>query len=152
LSTAAERSAVRRRLVVVPDRLSVAAVAAAGRPAPVGEWSPAEIVRHLIAVEEVVWHSRLRQLATADRPTWPWLEPEPWHGQPDATLDDLLATFAGLRAESVAILDGFNEAIWARSGIHATWGEVGVVELMNRAADHDDEHIASLVAQTDRIR
>jgi hypothetical protein len=114
---------------------------------PAGEWSPAEVVRHLIAVEEVVWHSRLQQLAAADRPRWPWLEPGPWRGLPDATLDELLDTFGRLRGETVGILDRLNDVAWSRTGIHATWGEVGVVELMNRAVDHDDEHIASFVAE-----
>jgi hypothetical protein len=147
VTTAEDRASVRPRLAAVPDRLAIAARTAAGRPVPAGEWSPAEVVRHLIAVEEVVWHSRLGQLAAADRPAWPWLEPGPWQGQPDATLDELLGTFAELRGQTVAILDGFDDEGWTRTGIHATWGEVGVVELMNRAVDHDDEHIASFVAQ-----
>jgi hypothetical protein len=62
-------------------------------------------------------------------------------------LDELLATFAARRGETVAILDGFDEASWSRTGIHATWGEIGVVALMQRAIDHDDEHIAGFVAQ-----
>ena len=146
MTTAEDRSSVRRRLAAVPDRLSGAVRAAAGRPVPAGEWTPSEVVRHLIAVEDVVWHSRLRQLATADRPTWPWLEPAPWEGRPEATVDELIAIFGSLRGETVGILDGFGDEGWARTGIHATWGEVGVVELMNRAVDHDDEHIASFVA------
>jgi hypothetical protein len=134
---------VRRRLAGVPDRLATAARSAAGRPVPAGEWGPSEVVRHLIAVEEVVWHTRLRQLAAADMPTWPWVEPEPWQGEPDATLDELLETFATRRGETVAILDGFDEPTWSRTGIHATWGEINVPALMVRAVDHDDEHIAS---------
>jgi DinB superfamily len=138
-----ERADVVRRLAAVPDRLAVAARSAAGRSAPAGEWGPPEIVRHLIAVEEVVWHTRLRQLAAADRPTWPWVEPEPWQGDPGATLDDLLAAHAARRGETAAILYGFDEATWSRTGIHATWGEIDVAALMTRAIDHDDEHIAS---------
>jgi hypothetical protein len=94
-----------------------------------------------------VWQARLRQLASADRPTWPWVEPSPWPGAPGATLDELLATLAARRGETVAILDGFDDASWSRTGIHATWGEIGVVALMQRAIDHDHEHIAGFVAQ-----
>jgi hypothetical protein len=137
-----DRAEVVRRLAGIPDRLAEAARSAVGRPVPAGEWGPPEVVRHLIAVEEVVWHTRLRQLAAADRPTWPWVEPAPWQGEPDATLDQLLETFATRRGETVAILDGFDEATWSRTGIHATWGEIDVPALMVRAGDHDDEHIA----------
>jgi hypothetical protein len=141
-----DRVIVRRRLAGVPDRLATAARSAAGRPVPAGEWGPSDVVRHLIAVEDVVWHTRLRQLAAADRPTWAWVEPGPWQGEPDATLDELLETFATRRGETVAILDGFDEPTWRRTGIHATWGEIDVPALMVRAVDHDDEHIASFAA------
>jgi hypothetical protein len=134
---------IRRRFAGVPDRLAAAARSAVGRPVAAGEWSPSEVVRHLIAVEEVVWLVRLRQLAADEKPIWPWVEPGPWQGQPDATLDELLAMFAALRTKTVGILDGFDEEGWSRSGIHATWGEVDVAALMERAIDHDEEHIAS---------
>ena len=140
---AGERLDVRRRVAAVPDRLAAAARSAIGRPVPAGEWSPSEVVRHLIAVEEVVWHTRLLQLAAADRPTWTWVEPAPWRGDPGASLDELLATYEARRRETVVILDGFDEETWSRTGIHATWGEIDVATLMNKALDHDDEHIAS---------
>ena len=139
---AADRAEIVGRLAAVPDRLAAAARSAVDRPVPAGEWGPPEVVRHLIAVEDEVWHSRLRQLAAADGPTWPWVEPEPWRGDPGATLDDLLATYAARRGETVAILDGFDEETWNRTGVHATWGEIDVAALMVRALDHDDEHIA----------
>ncbi len=135
---------LRRRLADVPDLLAIGALAAADRPVAPGEWSPAEVVRHLIAVEEEVWHPRLRQLATEDRPYWPWAEPGPWQGQPDASLDDLLAIYADRRATTIDILDGLGDAGWAKTGEHATFGVLDVAGLMDRAIDHDDEHIASL--------
>ena len=144
---AGERLDVRRRVAAVPDRLAAAARSAIGRPVPAGEWSPSEVVRHLIAVEEAVWIVRLRQLAADEKPRWPWVEPDPWQGAPEATLDDLLARFASLRAATVAILDGLGTEGWSRTGLHATWGEVDVAALMIRAVDHDEEHIASFVAQ-----
>jgi hypothetical protein len=146
VTATADRAVVRERLAAIPDRLAGAARPAVGRPVPAGEWGPAEVVRHLIAVEEVVWHTRLRQLEAADRPSWPWLEPEPWDGQPGATLDELLGIFAARRGETLAILDGFDEERWSRTGLHATWGEIGVVALMGRALDHDEEHIADFAS------
>ena len=137
------RADLRRRLAEVPDRLAVAARAAADRPVPSGEWTPAEVVRHLIAVEEEVWYVRLRQLVTEDRPRWPWAEPDRWLGAPNASLDDLLAIYAGDRGATIEILDALGEAGWARTGEHATYGVLDVAGLMDRAIDHDDEHIAS---------
>ncbi|HUQ78068.1 MAG TPA: DinB family protein [Patescibacteria group bacterium] len=130
------------RLAGVPDRL---AAAAPGAPAAAaGEWSPSDVVRHLIAVEEEVWHVRLRQLATEDHPIWAWAEPDRWQGEPDASLDRLLEVHRVARAATVATLDAFDDADWARTGTHATYGELGVAALVEKAADHDEEHLASL--------
>ena len=137
-------SDLRRRLAEVPDRLALAARAAADRPVPPGEWTPADVVRHLIAVEEEVWHGRLGQLADEDNPRWPWTEPDRWLGSPDASLDELVSAYAERRGTTIAILDGLDDAGWRRTGVHATFGVLDVAGLMDRAIDHDDEHIASL--------
>jgi hypothetical protein len=140
--TDAQRDLV-ARLAGVPDRLAAAARAAASeRPAP-GEWTPADIVRHLIAVEDEVWSARLAQLATENHATWPWTEPDRWTGEPDASLDLLLGRHAAARASTVATLDRLDEDGWARTGTHATFGELDVAGLMARAIDHDEEHLGS---------
>jgi hypothetical protein len=137
------RAALCRRLADVPNRLAVAARAAVGTAVPAGEWTPADVVRHLIAVEAEVWHGRLWQLAAEDHPLWPWTEPDRWLGAPDASLDDLLAVYADRRGATVDILDGLDDAGWARTGEHATYGVLDVAALMTKAIDHDDEHVAS---------
>jgi len=141
-----QRRRLRDRFAAVPAELSVAAVGAEASPVPAGEWGPGEVVRHLIAVEEIVWQARLRQLASVARPSWPWIEPEPWSGAPGATLGDVLAIFRDRRAETVALLDELDADGWARTGIHATWGEVDVADLVRRAIEHDEEHVAGLRA------
>jgi DinB superfamily len=134
----------RARLAAFPRRLAEAAQRAPSeRPAP-GEWTPPEIVRHLIAVEEEVWHVRLGQLATEEHPHWRWTEPGQWLGAPGASLDEVLATHAAARARTLAMLDGLGETGWARTGTHDTFGDLDVAALMTVAADHDDEHLASL--------
>ncbi len=110
------RADLRRRLAELPQRLAVATRAAAEVPVPAGEWTPAEVVRHLIAVEEEVWHGRLRQLATEERPRWPWTEPDRWLGDPGASLEELLLVYADRRGTTLAILGGLDDAGWARTG------------------------------------
>ena len=136
------RADLRRRLAEVPQRLAVAGRAAAYEPVPDGEWNPAEVVRHMIAVEEEVWHSRLRQLATEERPRWLWTEPDRWPGAADASLEDLLLVFADRRGTTIMILDALDDAGWARSGEHATYGILDVAALMSKAIDHDEQHLA----------
>ena len=131
------------RLRAIPDALATAARAASPKPPAPGEWTPSDVVRHLIAVEQLVWHARLVDLSSTDHPTWPWTEPDRWAGDPGAPLDQLLATYAAVRATTIATLDSFDDALWARTGTHATFGVLDVADLMTRAADHDDEHLRS---------
>ena len=130
----------------MPDRVAAAARAASPEPPAPGEWPPTDVVRHLIAVEEEVWHGRLRQLIAEEEPRWAWVEPDRWQGAPDAdaSLDDLLAVYADRRAATVALLDELDDDGWAKTGVHATFGLLDAAGLMRKALDHDDEHIASL--------
>lgn len=132
------------RLAAVPDRLAVAARAASPEPPAPGEWAPSDVVRHLIAVEEEVWHPRLARLASEEHPFWTWAEPDRWTGQPDASLDDLLAIHAAARGRTVSTLAALGADGWARTGTHATFGVLDVAGLLTIAIDHDEEHIASL--------
>jgi DinB family protein len=139
-----DSDAVRARLAAFPDALGAAARAAPGAaPAP-DEWTPTEIVRHLIAVEEQVWHVRLGQLETEDHPRWRWVEPGQWLGEPGAGLDDVLGRHARVRAATLSMLDALGPDGWSRTGTHDTFGVLDVAGLMTVAADHDDEHLASL--------
>jgi DinB superfamily len=141
-----ERRDLLRRLRAVPVALAAAARAASPEPHAAGEWTPSDVVRHLIAVEQLVWHARLADLASTNHPTWPWTEPDRWLGDPGAPLDQLLATYEAVRATTLATLDALDDAGWARTGTHATYGVLDVAGLMTRAADHDEEHLRSFVA------
>ena len=132
------------RLAAVPERLGRVAVAALPEPPAPGEWAPSEVVRHLIAVELEVWHPRLAQLEAEDHPRWPWVEPDRWTGEAGAPLERLLAVYGDARATTLATLRAFDDAWWARTGTHATFGVLDVAGLMTRAIDHDEEHIGSL--------
>jgi len=135
---------VRARLAVFPAVLADAVRAAPQAPPAPGEWAPVEIVRHLIAVEEEVWHRRLGQLRIEEHPRWRWVEPGQWRGAPGAGLEDVLASHARVRAQTLGILDALGPDGWTRTGTHDTFGVLDVAGLMTVAADHDDEHLASL--------
>ena len=135
-----QQRALRDALAAVPFRLAAAIPGAS--PAPAGEWTPREVLLHLLAVEEQVWQARLRQLATEPEPHWPWFEPglanlatDSWETAHEA--------FTASRRETVAILDALDDAGWAQSGVHERFGRLDVAALLHRAIDHDEEHIAS---------
>jgi DinB superfamily len=135
-----EQRSLRDALAAVPERL--AAVIPTAPRAPAGEWTPREVLLHLLAVEDEVWHARLRQLATEPEPHWPWFEPGLASFSADSW-DEVLDAFRASRAETVAKLDALDAAGWARSGVHERYGRLDVAGLMQRALDHDEEHIAS---------
>jgi hypothetical protein len=131
-------------LAAFPDRVAATARAAETRPVAPGEWTPEQVVRHLVAVESDVHQARLRDLATVDEPQWTWTEPGPWMGEPDLGLDGALQRFADLRSETLAIVVALDETGWARAGRHATFGPLDVAGVLRNAVDHDEEHLRGL--------
>jgi hypothetical protein len=140
----ADRAELVARLASFPERLADAARAAAGRPVAAGEWSAAEVVRHLMAVEGEVWLSRLATLVASGEPHWSLTEPGPLPGFETASLDDVLGLFRRLRASTLDFLQMFDDAAWARTGVHDTYGRLDVAGLLRLAIDHDEEHLAGL--------
>jgi len=99
-----------------PVRLAAVATARAAesRLVPDGGWGPSETVRHLIAVEDGVWRSRLARVAAEDDPHWTWTEPGLAPGFDEASLQEILAAFAASRAATVATIRALDDAGWAR--------------------------------------
>jgi hypothetical protein len=141
-----DRAEILERLASFPVRLTDAARAAADRPVPAGEWTPAEVVRHLMAVEGEVWLSRLAELAAGGEPRWSWTEPGPLPGFENASVDDVLGLFGRLRASTLDFLRMFGDEGWARTGIHDTFGRLDVAGLLRLTIDHDEEHLTGLRA------
>ena len=46
------------------------------------------------------------------------------------------------RSGTADVEAALDDAGWARTGTHATFGELDVSALMLRAIDHDEEHLA----------
>jgi hypothetical protein len=146
------RAALIERLGSAPDR--VAAAARRAVDPSTGEWGGLQVARHLVATEELVWHNRLTQLEASagpdgrqlSPPTWTWLEPGPWAGPGDETLDGVIAELRRRRARTLEMVRGLDAAGWQRYGIHATYGRLDVARLLTIAVDHDAEHLAQIEA------
>jgi hypothetical protein len=148
VTSGADRTTLLTELSSFPERLSAAAreAATSGRATPEGEWTASEIIRHLIAVETEIWHGRLEALVAAGSgiPRWPWIEPGFDDGPADRPLEDLLATFASLRAETFARFEALDDAGWARVGLHEVYGQLDVFGLARLAINHDEEHLVAI--------
>ena len=140
----ADRAELLERFAAFPERLGAAARDAPTRPTAEGEWTPEQVVRHLINVDLEVHQARLRDLTGRDEPRWSWAEPGPWQDEPGLGLEGVLERFSRTRAETVATFRGLDGAGWARAGRHATYGRLDAVGVLGLATDHDEEHFAGL--------
>lgn len=148
-----ERASLLDRLAGFPGRLAATARRVASAEAvsgpPADEWTPRDVVAHLVAVEDVVWRARLDSLAgSAAEPHWSWIEPGPVTDPAAATLDGALDMFAAARSATAARVAALDDAGWARTGLHATYGRLDLAAMLRIAADHDEEHLAALEART----
>ena len=144
MTVPATASALLAQLADFPDRLAAAARSALWRPVPDDGWSVEQVVRHLVAVEIDVHQARLRDLADEAQPTWAWQEPGPWPGEPGLDLDGVLGRFRALRGATVTTFHRLDDAGWARTGRHATFGRLDAQGLLRLAVEHDEEHLAGL--------
>lgn len=141
-----DHEALVAELAAVPTQVADAARHAA-ESGP-GEWTPREVVCHLVAVEAEAWHKRLDLLWDRDgEPAWPWTEPGPWDGPGSETLEGALEAFEIRRAATLDRLSRLDAAGWRRTGVHGTYGRMDVAALLQLALDHDREHLASLGAR-----
>ena len=141
-----DQAQLRDALAGVPRRARAALerLADPAAPSKAGEWTPRQVILHLVAVDAEVWQPRLAALVAEDFPRWPWVEPGTWDGPGAETLDGAIRAHEAVRATTVAMLDGLDGDGWARRGMHATFGELDVAALMRIALDHDEEHLAQI--------
>jgi len=142
-----EQRRLRETLASTPGR-AAAVVEAGGRnpemgPGP-GEWSAREVILHLAAVEEEVWHARLDALASESYPQWPWVEPALWSGPGDATFEGAFEAYATRRSATIARIDALDTAGWQRTGRHEVFGVLDVAAMLRILLDHDEEHLAQI--------
>ena len=106
-----------------------------------GEWSIAEIVRHLVEGDRDTFLPRLRRVLAETRPLF-----ERTRHAPDASADvnALLLAFKTARAQALALLDGLDEAGWRREGVSPSRGAVSVHSYAQTMAEHDTEHLQQI--------
>src|SRR5215471_1519605 len=110
-------------------------------------WSPYEVVAHLIHAERANWIYRARHiLAGETRPFEPFDTATQFVESQGKSLVELLATFALLRRENLAALDGLNitEADLGRHGLHPELGDVTLGQLLATWVVHDLDHVAQI--------
>ena len=126
----------------IPDRWT-------GTPDVEGGWRPKDVVGHLISAELDDWITRTKRiLEHGTSVPFDAFDRFAHQGRDDdLTLDQLIARFAALRAESLRELDRLvAEGDLDRRGMHNALGEVTLRELLATWAVHDLDHISQIYA------
>jgi uncharacterized damage-inducible protein DinB len=119
----------------------------ARRPAP-GEWSPTEVLGHLLDAE-VTLGFRIRKLAAEPgAPIVAW-DQDRWtdglrHRRADART--LAAAYAALRIANVEQIRRLTPAQRRAAGRHPEYGRLRLDEILNHWAEHDLNHIEQIRA------
>jgi len=108
------------------------------------DWALNEIVCHLRDTEIEVHQMQLRLMLEREGAFIPRPETDVWANERQYLNVDgktALNEFASARGESLNILKGLDEKVWARSARHAIFGPTNFLEVASFIADHDRLHV-----------
>jgi uncharacterized damage-inducible protein DinB len=112
-----------------------------------GTWSPFDVLGHLIHGEHTDWIPRARHILAGDaRPFEPFDRQAMFVESRGKELDELLDTFARLRAENLAELRAMklSPADLDRTGQHPELGVVTLRQLLATWVVHDLDHLGQI--------
>jgi uncharacterized damage-inducible protein DinB len=112
-----------------------------------GSWSPFDVLGHLIHGERTDWIPRTRHILAGDtRPFEPFDRTAMFAESRGKGLDELLETFARLRAENLAELRALrlSRAELERTGQHPELGVVTLRQLLATWVVHDLDHVGQI--------
>lgn len=111
-------------------------------------WSPYDVVGHLIHAERTDWMPRLQIILASGEaePFPPFDRFAMFEESKGRSLEELLATFAELRAQSLAELASLHltAADFDKRGTHPAFGAVRLRELLATWVVHDFSHLSQL--------
>lgn len=110
-------------------------------PPQAGEWSIAEVVRHLVHGERDTFLPRLRRMLDETRPRFDKTRPAP---DTSADLHALLLAFETARAQAIVLLEDLDDTGWQREGVSPSLGALSVESYASTMAQHDTEHLQQI--------
>lgn len=113
----------------------------AWNPPKPGEWSIAEVVRHLLEGDRDTFLPRLRRMRAETRPVFESTRPAPGDR---SDLKTLLDAFEAARRQAVELLSGLDGEGWRREGVSPSRGAVTVEGYARTMAGHDTEHLRQI--------
>jgi hypothetical protein len=112
-------------------------------PMAEGEWTPLQVVGHLVDVD-IVYGFRWRLILTEDRPSYPGYDEKAWSLLPRPDPERLLDALDGLRAVNLAMLEHLDDTDREPLGVHGEQGEERFDLALAKVAGHDLAHLNQL--------
>ena len=114
-------------------------------PVPLGEWSAARHVFHLLSYEQKIALPSMRQwlLEPFQLIEEEYDEDAAWGDGLD--LEIMLAHFQEVRATQIALLLKFKEALWEEKR-EAVWGDVSLRWVVSKTFQHTAEHLHDVLS------
>lgn len=117
------------------------------------QWSAAVTLGHVSQVDLQVWLPRVQLMVDAfnqkeNPPIFTWWEPDAVETQrefADVPLEQVSGIAMQARTQLVSRLRNLTPEEWSAPGIHATFGQITVGDLIFQTLTHDEEHRASFV-------
>jgi hypothetical protein len=135
---------VRAELSALPAEI------AGWHPGP-AEWCVKETLGHIIEAERRGFAGRIRILLRDTDPQLTGWDPEAVARERNdcaRPVDEVLAEFSALRADSVALVQGLSDAELDRGGHHPQVGYLRVRDLLHEWVHHDRNHVKQIMAVT----
>ncbi|MFW5691942.1 MAG: HAD-IA family hydrolase [Chloroflexota bacterium] len=110
------------------------------------EWSPIQIVCHLLESENTVQRPRLERILHEDNPFLTNPKPPPGADQYACSEDGikLAQHFASAREHTIALLRELSSENWQRPARHSIFGPTTLLEMAHFTAQHDRLHLEQL--------
>jgi DinB family protein len=121
------------------------------QPMAPAEWSPVQLVGHLLDVD-IVYGFRWRLVLTEECPVYPGYNEKAWSLLARPASGELLQTFVLLRRANVAMLRGLGDAELLRQGIHGEQGKEDGKKMLDKVAGHDLAHLNQLARTIEAVR
>lgn len=115
------------------------------------KWSMAEIVSHLLDVEER-YRLRLKQVITEDNPYFDYMYPDETVFDGEVPIQALVKQFELARGETIGFLSALSQRDWGRPAVHETLGETRFRFLVQNLLDHDIVHLSQIVDVRQQLR
>jgi DinB superfamily len=120
-------------------------------PMAEGEWTPLQVVGHLLDVD-IVYGFRWRLILTEDRPSYPGYDEKAWSLLPRPEPERVLDALDGLRAVNLAMLESLDDRDRERLGVHGEQGEERFDLAVAKIAGHDLAHLNQLARTVAAVR